>query len=277
MQLDKTYLAIRERDVLDIMDMSLHVIRLFARPLAVTFLVGVLPFWLLQHYLLGGFELFGQDEGPWFYESDWRFWKATQVVMFAVFLAPLAAVPTTLYLGQALFVQRPSASRIARDCLVSLPQLLLLQLLLRGVLLVSVVSAILPYVGWPYLNEIILLERNPLFDRTNRMTTLRRSKTLHSASFGDLLGRWMLCAAFGSAMIGILFLAMWWTRFWMTGNFELSRLVYLLFWEIAVWTTVFYFIVVRFLCYLDVRIRREGWEIELKMRAEGSRLAGQLV
>jgi hypothetical protein len=33
-----------------------------------------------------------------------------------------------------------------------------------------------------------------------------------------------------------------------------------------------YFAVVRFLAYVDLRIRREGWEVELVMRAERDRL-----
>jgi hypothetical protein len=35
-----------------------------------------------------------------------------------------------------------------------------------------------------------------------------------------------------------------------------------------------YLTVVRFLAYLDLRIRREGWEAELMMRAEGPGSAG---
>jgi hypothetical protein len=34
--------------------------------------------------------------------------------------------------------------------------------------------------------------------------------------------------------------------------------------------------VVRFLSYLDLRIRHEGWEVELRMRAEGAQLVRQL-
>ena len=34
--------------------------------------------------------------------------------------------------------------------------------------------------------------------------------------------------------------------------------------------------VVRFLSYLDLRIRHEGWEVELLMRAEALRLATQM-
>ena len=45
---------------------------------------------------------------------------------------------------------------------------------------------------------------------------------------------------------------------------------------LATWIVIGYFAVVRFLSYLDLRIRSEGWEVELAMRAEGSRIARQL-
>jgi hypothetical protein len=41
------------------------------------------------------------------------------------------------------------------------------------------------------------------------------------------------------------------------------------------WLLAAYFSVVRFLDYLDLRIRHEGWEVELLMRAEALRLAGK--
>ena len=42
---------------------------------------------------------------------------------------------------------------------------------------------------------------------------------------------------------------------------------------IALWLVAGYFTIVRFLSYLDLRIRREGWELELSLRAEADRLA----
>ena len=45
---------------------------------------------------------------------------------------------------------------------------------------------------------------------------------------------------------------------------------------LAAWVVVGYFAVVRFLAYLDRRIRCEGWEVELLMRAEAARLTRQL-
>jgi hypothetical protein len=44
----------------------------------------------------------------------------------------------------------------------------------------------------------------------------------------------------------------------------------------ALWSVLGYFTVVRYLSYLDLRIRTEGWEVELLMRAEGERLTRQL-
>ncbi len=46
---------------------------------------------------------------------------------------------------------------------------------------------------------------------------------------------------------------------------------------LALWLVIGFAAVARFLSYLDVRIRREGWEVELTLRAEAARLAGQIV
>ena len=43
------------------------------------------------------------------------------------------------------------------------------------------------------------------------------------------------------------------------------------------WFVVVFMHVVRFLTYLDTRIRREGWEVELKVRAAAARWEGQFV
>ncbi len=51
---------------------------------------------------------------------------------------------------------------------------------------------------------------------------------------------------------------------------------YTIFYPLALWLTVSYFTVVRFLGYLDLRIRREGWEVELMMRAEQMRLTREM-
>jgi hypothetical protein len=44
----------------------------------------------------------------------------------------------------------------------------------------------------------------------------------------------------------------------------------------CLWLVVAFMSVVRFLNYLDLRIRHEGWEVELLMRAEALRMQTKL-
>ena len=45
----------------------------------------------------------------------------------------------------------------------------------------------------------------------------------------------------------------------------------------CMWVVSGYFSVVRFLSYLDLRIRREGWEVELVVRAAAAQIPGTVV
>ena len=48
--------------------------------------------------------------------------------------------------------------------------------------------------------------------------------------------------------------------------------VYILY-PLVLWHVVGFFAVAGYLGYLNLRIRHEGWEVELLMKAEGARLA----
>ena len=58
---------------------------------------------------------------------------------------------------------------------------------------------------------------------------------------------------------------------WKPGPFMI-RFVF----PLSMWIAAGYLTVVRFLGYLDLRIRHEGWEVELRMRAEATRLHSTL-
>ena len=285
MQLDKTHIAIRERDYLDILDLSLMVMRVHFWPLLLAFAIGATPFILLQHFLVGGFDSATLQTDEFSYDYDtgfqteffWRLGRTSFIVLLLAIFIPLATAPATLYLGQAMFLEKIDMRRLFKDWLSSLPQLILLQVLLRSILIAFIFTAVIPFTVWPYLNEIILLERNSLF-RGNRskMTTMRRSSALQSASMGELFGRWLIGIIFATGWVVVVLLALWALKLWTAGNLEISRLTFLIYLEIALWSAVCYFTVVRFLSYLDLRIRREGWEVELRMRAEAARMAEQL-
>ena len=70
------------------------------------------------------------------------------------------------------------------------------------------------------------------------------------------------------------------------GNFVFVKGVFANSWKVtpfmllyalplACWMVAIYLNVVRFLRYLDLRIRHEGWEVELRMRAEANRMVSK--
>ena len=257
MQFDKTRIAVRERAYVDVLDLALRAIRVYAGPLLAAFAAGIVPLALFNVWLLSDLGRQGLDP---LFPADYMF----LIVLLVLFEAPLATAPATLYLGKAVFDERPDPRRIAREFLRSLPQLLLCQVLLR-----------LFYVRWSYLNEVILLERNPLW-RAKRSgeSTLQRARILHSGEGGDLIGRAFVVIIVG----GLLFVSIWLSTFAVRAillgawEWDFDRPAYTFYFHLALWIVVAYFTVVRFLSYLDLRIRREGWEVELTMRAEGARL-----
>lgn len=269
MQLDQARITICERSWLDNLDLALHVIRAQAAPLAASALAGILPLALLNYALLhwAHTRRFPDDMTPA------SFGLAILLVMVE---APLATAPLTLYLGQSLFVEKPSARQIARDFLACLPQLLVLQVLVRTVLVVPVLTLVVPYGIWPYLNEVILLERNPLIGRRDQVSTLKRNSNLHRNNGSDFLLRGL-----GAACVApLLILALWVTQRFlldMLFGFHAGWGAQAAAFQGALWLVVIYFTVARFLSYLDQRIRTEGWEVELFLRAERQRLARHVV
>lgn len=260
LKLDKQQIAIRERTLQQILDLSLAVMRAHARPLLVATFLGAAPFILLNWYLLG--DILDEDDVI----PVWYFFLLSVLTTIEL---PIATAPATLYMGQSVFCEKPSARDLFRDLVRSLPQLILLQVLPRCVLV------IIPLLRWPYLSEVILLERNPLRGSANRQSTWQRSRNLHKYNLGDLFVRW-----FGAVLVGVMLILLVWLSLWsLTGQifgywFSYDANFGLLL-PIGAWLVMGYFTVVRFLCYLDLRIRREGWEVELVLRAEAARLASQ--
>jgi hypothetical protein len=302
-QLDNTSIAIRERGLFDTCDLALHVLRRHIGPLLITFFAGAIPLMLLNHALLG-WILDVEYRDMWFYTEEtgaiFRFlWDMTLIVVIE---APLASVFATKYLGQAVFQEHPSLSEVFLDVLKMLPRIAWCQLLARGVLAAWLLLLTLDRYGdfhvgiellllgglaayasllrafRPFNNEIVLLERNPLrSDDPTVMTVGRRSWQLHGPSSADLFGRWL-----GTAIVAVLLTAA------VMGAFIFLSGVFLHDWKpgplmisygfpLSMWIVAGYLTVVRFLSYLDLRIRHEGWEVELRMRAEAARLHSALL
>jgi len=307
MQLDRTRIAIRERGLLETFDLALHVTREFAGPLTICALLGVVPLMLINYALVGWMV-------PREMESDFfpgRFiWNMTVLIYLE---APLASVFVVAYLGPAVFLEQKTIRQVAGDVLRYTPQLLLCQGLLRGVLFVWLIDLFLDRLegnGWtegflmivlllwstglrafrPYINEIVLLEKNPVFTRqANAITLGKRSSHLHGPYSGDLFVRWIGTAAIALLLVSLALttaimlqgvLISDWPIAWtleppeMSSNLDWFKLE--LFYPACLWLVVMFLAVVRFLSYLDLRIKHEGWEVELLMRAESLRLAARM-
>ncbi|MDP6446302.1 MAG: hypothetical protein QGG36_21180 [Pirellulaceae bacterium] len=301
MQFDQTQIAIRERDFLDTLDLSLLVLRRYLAPVAITFTLGAAPFAAFNLYFLtwmADLDPRDFDLDEWILQIIRYVWCACVVVAVQ---AQAAAVFTTAFIGRVVFTERPSIRGVVSSTFKMLPHIVWTQFVVRGVLfLLLYVATLSPdrhfeagsemvLIGlfglWalgarsfrPYINEVVLLEKNPLFGADqNRMTVGRRSRILHEPASGDLVLKTITSAFFAVLMaaafcsLGFLFCGIF-LNTWTPGH--LASAICL---NVALWIVAGYFAVVRFLNYLDLRIRHEGWEVELRLRAEAARQAGAL-
>jgi flagellar biosynthesis protein FlhB len=271
MQLDKTRIAIRERSFVDILDLALAVLREHAAPLGLALIAGAVPAALFNHWLLRGWLLEGA------FDPDDLVGYCFMLSLLICWELPLATAPITLYLGQALFVERPSAGKLMKDFFASLPQMLLYEVFLRAAIVCLVILIPVLFLGWPYLGEIILLERNPWRKLSPAGTsTLTRSGNMHGRNRGELFNRWI-----GALLVGALLVFVFWRSLWylvrlLAGQVEDVVPQFNVWLQVALWLVIGFFAIVRFLSYLDLRIRTEGWEVELLLRAEAARLTRQI-
>jgi hypothetical protein len=301
-QLDRTLIAIHERGLLETLDLTLHVVRKYFWPLTVTFAMGAIPLAAVNH-LLVGWILNVEHRDGYFYTEELQsiaryLWDMTALVFIT---APLASIFSTKFLGDAVFVERPSLGSVVRAVGKLSLRVIWCQLLMRGILLAwllfltvdldeefqvgtefLLLGALMCYSAlmraWrPFINEIVLLECNPLWTRNDMMITIRkRSSHLHSPSSGDLFSRWLGCAAIACLLTGTVFGLFLFCSGVFFNNWRPGPAMLLTVYPLSLWIVAGFMTVVRFLSYLDLRIRHEGWETELLLRAEAARMAGRI-
>lgn len=293
MRLDQTRIAIRERTLLDILDMSLRVLATFIGPLLLCTAVVVVPLMALNWWLLNWMPLAGDV-----YSSFWRYLGIMSLLIIVE--APLVSLGITPFLGHVMFMEEVTAKKILGTIWKSLVPLVLSLLLLRGIGIALFMAWSIPetelimssWEGWliplaivsvliraarPFIVEIILLERNPLRSKDKREITIgRRSSSLHGPNSGDLIGRWMGSSVIAGLMVLSILASIWFAWGMLLFDWSWGPVMLHICFPVTLWLVVMYFAVVRFLCYLDLRIRREGWEVELMMRAAATRMEGAI-
>ena len=299
MQLDRTHVVVRLRTMSEIGDLALIMVRRYPASCA-AFAVGASIWAIANALLLGWIPIreygYGLDDEEATYEIlRYASWMAVLVIL----QTPIAGVLMTSYLGQAVFQQQPSWNDIwsetkrhsARWMWVlgckRLPIPCMLILTFRwgapaswfwdGMVPATVLlTAIAIRSGRPFLPEILLLERCPLQSKSPAViTAAKRSGSLHRPVAGDMSGRFLVVSF---VIIG-LFLSLFYTfifaRGIVTGLWNYRDLfVLFVIYPLALWLVACLSVMVRFLVYLDTRIRLEGWEVELAMQAEALRQFG---
>jgi hypothetical protein len=295
-QLDRTGLAVRERSFFDLVDLSFMVLRIYFVPLMKATLLTVAPLWILNFllvdHLLRDAVIDESTKAPYIWLT----------LCLIVAEAPLVSLLPTMYLGRIVFMDDPTLWEVMRDGVKLAPRWIWCQIFVRGIIWVWLVVLLCrtadqnTMIAWqfalvaamglilliravrPFVNEIIVLERNRVRAKSpSDMTIGRRSGILHGPSGGDIFGRAMV-----SYILAILLFAALFSTFLFVFRVILNitdpfnpfilRFIY----PLCLWIVAAYFTVLRFLSYLDIRIRHEGWEVELRLRAEAARLAKKL-
>ena len=127
----------------------------------------------------------------------------------------------------------------------------------------------------PFAPEILFLEKCPLFslkrkESGNPMLFGQRSKRLHQAG-GELFQASFFAGIVSAVFLLILNLTFVFLVGSLAGAWEWGWWMDLFFYPLALWAIALWGTILRFLVYMNTRIGAEGWELELKLKAEATR------
>ena len=263
--LDKHFIVIRKRTAGELFDLTLAVLRTEGLRILGWFAVFAVPLTLVNHALLTwvaeNILLLDAEEETWPY-----FYFIGYVGLIAL-ETPFASSPMMIYLGKRVFAAdtRPAASEVLVAWVEALPQLVVYTIVLLPLVLV-----------YDCMPEIVSLERSPLFSKMkDQMTTFRRLKNFHRDRFGEQFIMLFPAFLFSVILVPMLATIVYFSFYFCYGPIEQSmQLFFAVCVPIICWTVTLFLIVFHFLRYINMRIEREGWDIELAFRAEHSRLSG---
>lgn len=302
MEFDRTKIVIRQRSLLEIADLTIVIMREYWRPLLLWAFLGALPFALLNQFVLFPvlqyttliMEGVGYaDEG----DLRSRYYYLASVLVFLE--APFALQGLTFFLGEAVFVERPGWKSVVKYLRSSMIRCIIILGILRGGLLGIVAVLMIPsnttffpavevfLIGFlllggsyairsfrPFAPEILMLERCPLYKKKggDGVSYGQRSNWLHTAVSGLIFGRMLFMAALTIFGAGVLLFCEGFITGTLFGDWSPGWLNDWILWPLNMWIIATFTTVFRFLSYLDCRIRMEGWEVQLRMKAEAARL-----
>ncbi len=102
----------------------------------------------------------------------------------------------------------------------------------------------------------------------------KRAQSLHRPIAGDCFSRFLVTSIVAAVIASCTFLSIMSFRGVLFNSWEWGKDVYLIYYPLSLWIAAGFTVVIRFLNYLDARIRLEGWEVQLSVMAEAIRQFG---
>jgi hypothetical protein len=303
-ELDRTEIVIRKRSSLELLDLCLLVFRRHALKLAGAAAIFGLPLMALNVSLLQW--MISADAVDELYkfstydsvELDFWFWcrYVTHLSILWIIVFPIASLPITVFLGAQLFYL-PSG---IKDWLRQLRELwkpiiknlgftrlgfagIALELAIyrtfdfsfwEFVLLFLLFPLLLIFRGTqPFVPEIIGLERCEFRSKDPQIITYaKRRAALHRPLRSELINRLFAAGFFGTLLVMMSMGTILFLQATLIGGWRWNWYLYSLALPFCLWIVGIFLAIFRYLSYIDTRIRLEGWEIDLRMRAEALRM-----
>lgn len=299
MQLDKTEIAIRQRSAPELLDLSLRVLKRHGLKIAGACAILGLPLvvadvclsaWMFSEEAVLAAE---RIDDP---QDYLRARHAAHLVVLFLLQFPLISLPATLFLGDQVFFVAPTFKQLLRRLreiwlqtiwVLGIARLALVSLVLaffvnrslpydpamETMLLVGLAIVLLVRAAWPFAPEILGLERCLLRPTPESpISYSARRNGLHQSASSDHVGRFIACSLTATLLAAVISSAILTAINALTGNLDLSIWYDRILIPLVLWIVGLFVVVFRFLSYLDSRIRLEGWELELRLRAEGQRV-----
>lgn len=242
-------IAVRTRPLLDVFDLAVRFVAVhgwaYARIAALVLPPGVALTWLASTW------------GTW-----WLGWAV------GAFAATIAQTPFTIYASRVVFEDEVRVRSVLAASLRQLPKMVLARSVHYACVALGALLFLVP-AGWVgatmlYLGEALALERSGVIG------AMSRTQRLAAAAFGDtMLGLLLLVVLHASAALlgdvagrslleGLLQSAAPASGFSSGGSLLAA---------IGFWAFVPYAATVKFLLYLNVRTRAEGWDVQTRFAA----------
>ena len=283
MDLSQPHIAIRERTLLEIFDLTLHVYRDHWKNILSLLLINALPLAIANGVVCHVIHR-GTGDVP------------SELLLSLLLIVSQAQIGTLLitqYLGTAMFAGKPTIGKTVRDflsvskswiwnhgfirmvvpifCLVAAVHIDSLGLVIMLLLFALAVRAFRPFIS-----EILILEkpprRIPKDSSLPGITLKRRARDLHR---GDIVSGFIMSTIIGGCLLVTMTSLFFHVDTAMGLNGAWDSPIHYLYWPLAAWLVTSFLAVFRFLYYINARIVQEGWEISLKLMAEKQKLLAE--